>query len=409
MASVVRQGGVPVAVRAYAGRDKATGQVRNLYRSLPPGTSEEEAEAAREQIQRDAELYKQKGGTFTVTGAIEYYLDLISNDHAASTIDSYESNARCYIYPFIGKEVVSSLAPRDIVALYSRLLTKGGKDKRPVSVATVNKLHNWLKPAFAYLKGLGVIDNDPMVGVRRMKEDREEVQPLSEYDLSALVEYLSIDCDKAAAGSEDYDPLNIALMLDLNTGVRRGELAGFQVHDFKRHHTCADEAAEGEICVFRALSQTRSGGVDYKGLKAGSKTRRKSILGPYITDVLAGHIKVQEKRLEAAGIRQRGTTALFAREDGTPYTPREYADHLRQLKEELGLDPSVHLHTLRHTHASYLLESGENLRTIAERLGHSSPTTTLRIYGHVLPGSDRAAANRIQDVIDRTRKSNNEQ
>lgn len=127
MASIVYQDGIPVAVRAYAGRDKATGQVRNLYRSLPPGTTEEEAAVALEQIQRDAELYKEKGGVFTVTGAIEYYLDLISNDHAASTIDSYESNARCYIYPFIGKKVVSSLTPRDIVALYSRLLTEGGR------------------------------------------------------------------------------------------------------------------------------------------------------------------------------------------------------------------------------------------------------------------------------------------
>lgn len=409
MASIVYQDGIPVAVRAYAGRDKATGQVRNLYRSLPPGTTAEEAEIEKEKLQHEADLYKEKGGIFTVRSAIEYYLDLIALDHAPSTVDAYESNARCYIYPFIGDAFVDSLTSRDIVALYSHLLKEGGKDERPVSVATVNKLHNWLKPAFAYLKGSNVIDNDPMVGMRRMKEDSEEAQPLTQYDFNALVEHLSIDCSTAAEGVEGYDPLNVALMLDLNNGARRGELAGFWVRDFKQLPHREGEYPESEICIYRSLSQTKTEGLKYKGLKAGSKARRKSNLGAYITKVLAGHIKAQEKRLKAKGVRQTGTTPLFARDDGRPYAPRAYSDHMRKVKEHLGLDASVHLHTLRHTQASYLIEDGENLRSISERLGHSSPAITLRIYSHVLPGGDKAAAKRMDGVIGRARKSDNEQ
>lgn len=400
MASIVYQDGVPVAVRAYAGRDKITGQVRNLYRSLPPGTTEEEAVAAKEKLQRDAELYKQKGGTFTVIGAIEYYLDLISADHSPTTIEAYESNARCYIYPFIGKRMVESLTACDIVSLYSRLLTEGGKDKRPISVATVNKLHSWLKPAFGYLRSLRVIDNDPMVGVRHMQEHREEVQPLSEYDLARLSDYLAIDCAKAARGEEDYNPLNIALLLDLHTGARRGELAGFQVKDVIFRF---GDQRESEICVYRALIQTRKG-LDYKGLKQGSKARRRITLSPHIAHILRGHIEAQKVRLCAdAKLRQTGMTPLFAREDGSAYPPRAFSDHLRALKGLLGLESHVHLHTLRHSHATYLLDSGENLRTVAERLGHTSPTTTLRIYGHVLPGRDSAAAIAFSDRIDDAR------
>ena len=51
--------------------------------------------------------------------------------------------------------------------------------------------------------------------------------------------------------------------------------------------------------------------------------------------------------------------------------------------------PAVTLHSLRHTHASMLIASGVDILTISRRLGHSSPTITLSVYGH--GGDDRAA------------------
>jgi integrase len=47
--------------------------------------------------------------------------------------------------------------------------------------------------------------------------------------------------------------------------------------------------------------------------------------------------------------------------------------------------PAVTLHSLRHTHASILINAGLDILTISRRLGHSSPTITLNVYG------DRAA------------------
>ena len=69
-----------------------------------------------------------------------------------------------------------------------------------------------------------------------------------------------------------------------------------------------------------------------------------------------------------------------------------YAQHLRVLVDKLGLDKSIHLHTLRHTHATTLLDLGVNMKTMSERLGHSDVGVTLRIYSHVLPGLDEQAA-----------------
>jgi integrase len=52
----------------------------------------------------------------------------------------------------------------------------------------------------------------------------------------------------------------------------------------------------------------------------------------------------------------------------------------------------VTLHSLRHTHASMLIASGMDILTISRRLGHSSPTITLGVYGHLIHGTDDRAA-----------------
>ena len=50
------------------------------------------------------------------------------------------------------------------------------------------------------------------------------------------------------------------------------------------------------------------------------------------------------------------------------------------------------LHDLRHFHASVLLQSGQNPVLVSKRLGHSTVSMTLDIYGHLLPGWQREAA-----------------
>jgi integrase len=59
--------------------------------------------------------------------------------------------------------------------------------------------------------------------------------------------------------------------------------------------------------------------------------------------------------------------------------------------KSIGL-PAVTLHSLRHVHASMLIASGMDILTISRRLGHSTPTVTLGVYGHLIHGSDDRAA-----------------
>jgi len=66
--------------------------------------------------------------------------------------------------------------------------------------------------------------------------------------------------------------------------------------------------------------------------------------------------------------------------------------------------PDVPFHGLRHTNASLLIAECVDIRTIAGRLGHARPTTTVDIYGHFLQKPDRIAASKLDDKFKELRK-----
>ena len=52
---------------------------------------------------------------------------------------------------------------------------------------------------------------------------------------------------------------------------------------------------------------------------------------------------------------------------------------------------------MRHTFASLLLQQGESLHYVKDQLGHASIQTTVDVYGHLAPGSNRNAVNQLDD------------
>jgi integrase len=61
--------------------------------------------------------------------------------------------------------------------------------------------------------------------------------------------------------------------------------------------------------------------------------------------------------------------------------------------------PPIRLHDLRHGHATILLLAGVPVHVVSQRLGHASPVVTMTVYAHVLPASQREAANLFAQLI----------
>jgi integrase len=93
-------------------------------------------------------------------------------------------------------------------------------------------------------------------------------------------------------------------------------------------------------------------------------------------------------------------TLVFTTAKGTPLNVKNsYNRELALASDAIGL-PRVSWHSFRHTHATLLHESGESLKTAQALLGHSDLETTLGVYTHAIPDSQRRAVEQVAGVLD---------
>jgi integrase len=95
--------------------------------------------------------------------------------------------------------------------------------------------------------------------------------------------------------------------------------------------------------------------------------------------------------------RQRKT--MTSTPKGTPLNPKNlYNRQLAPACDQIKL-PRVSWHSFRHTHATLLADVGGSLKTAQALLGHSDLETTLAVYTHVVPDSQRQAVERVSAVL----------
>jgi integrase len=100
----------------------------------------------------------------------------------------------------------------------------------------------------------------------------------------------------------------------------------------------------------------------------------------------------------AAGQRWQDHGLIFASETGTPMDPENFSRSFSRLCQRAGLG-HWHPHELRHSGASLMLAQGTPLHVVSEVLGHASIAITKDVYGHLLEGDKRAAAESMRRAL----------
>lgn len=379
-------------VRAYGGINPDTGKRYEPFEVVSKDADDAELEAAKERVDMLAAIAKGNTRRMTIGTLVNYYLEWCElSDMSPTTLDAYKSYNRRHVQQRIGSIAYSKASASTFSDFYRELLRTKDSGGAGLSVSTVEKIHAFLSGCFTVLSGNGTIPTNPLQGVKPPRGKTKEAQALVPCDFANLRDYLIDVLSKPFsddAGFEEYTQA-VCWWLGLYSGIRRGEMAGAQRTHVKSK---TDETA---IRIARVLVESRRKGskaaVSAKPPKSNA-SKRFVTLDDETAEILKTYMAIQATVLAEHGVKVTLLTPLFSHADGDAFKPSQLTDAFGALVKKLDLAKGVHLHTLRHTHATYLLEQGENIRVVQERLGHARVNTTLDLYGHVLPGRDGEAA-----------------
>ena len=309
-----------------------------------------------------------QGAQVTFGEFTDYYLVSTQGARKKKTWKYYKWSADKYILPTLGEIRLKDLRPEHIQGLYNDLLAQGK------TAWTVQKTHVVIHLICSHAEDLGLIPFDPTEKVIPPRPPDEEMQILDESQISQLL---------LAVKGTWYEAL---VYIAVTTGMRIGELLGLKWDDI-------DWGAK-TIRVERQLENiTREFG--------SPKTRygrRVIALGDRALDVLRAHRELQDLMRAAQGSRWQENGLVFPGIYGKPKIYHGLHRDFQAILKRVGLPP-IRFHDLRHTAASMMLNHGIPVLVVSRRLGHSKPSITLNVYGHLIPGFQEEAADLMDDLV----------
>ncbi|MBO0652807.1 site-specific integrase [Streptomyces triculaminicus] len=327
-------------------------------------------------------------GRTTFQQYAEKWLPTAAND--PNTEASMASQLRLHAFPYLGSRPLGSFQPEHIRDWVKRMEQNG------VAGAYARTIYSNVRSALSAAVDDGYLPRNPCSArsVKAPTVERKRVVPWSPERVFAV----------RAALPERYQA-----MVDLGAGCgpRQGEILGV-----------AEDAIDFDTNTLHIVQQLKlSRSRPVFAPPKGSKLRDVPLPGP-VADALRAHLKrfppveitlpwktasgpLVTKRLIFTGPMGGQVWRTSLNDDAWKpalaaagvIPPAEKGDSYAAAREH-------GMHALRHFYASALLDAGESIKALAEYLGHSDPALTLRVYAHLMPGSQERARRAIAAVYE---------
>ncbi len=312
----------------------------------------------------------------------EYKKNMLKQTTYENYIIYYETHIKDSM---IGKMELDKLTTNDFQSYYNGKLQNGRSDgKGQLSPRTVRYLHIIISGALDQAVKNGLLERNVSRNVVLPAKRHKEIQPLTIEEVNIFLE--SIRDDRLFA----------LYLLEITTGMRKGEILGLQWSniDFVNKRITVQQS----LCNVKDYSDNDR---KYKLVLMEPKTEKSKRTLPLNNAVIAAltkHRSIQNIEKQMYAEIYNDNDIVFAREDGQFISPRELLRRYQILLKKAGIEKK-RFHDLRHTFASILLNEKESPKVIQELLGHANISTTMDIYSHVLEETKVKSIEKLENKL----------
>jgi integrase len=305
---------------------------------------------------------------------------------------SYLKNLRNHVEPYpIASLPLGQVTGARLTRHYRQLEVSGRKDHREgegLSARTVRYLHTTIHAVLAQAVKDGLLSRNPADAATPPSAAEAKAPEMTCW----TAQQLAVFRRWAQDNSQSHQIWHVLG----HTGMRRGEALALRWRDV--------DLDAATVSIRRSAGMVRNAGQGAEVTEGSTKSGK-----PRVIDLDAETVwtlKVHKRERGAMALQlARDEALVFGDIEGQHRNPehvsRQFARDIARCREALGIDalPVIRLHDLRHTHATILLLAGVPVHVVAQRLGHASPTLTLSVYAHVMPGNQRDAADLFARLV----------
>lgn len=344
------------------------------------------------------------------------YLDYWFNNYVVTTCKyntqtNYTGIIENHLKPALGKYKLSALSPMQIQQYVNQKYTSGLKKKTLVGIMSV--LIGSLK--YAVLPAQ-LIQSSPAEYIRYPKiEDKRA-------DTNRTIITVE-DFDRMLERFEVGNPFRYALLIGFYTGLRIGEVYALTWDDIDLKAGTIDV---NKLVYKRSDQRMTDKTAWYFGTTKTASSVRKIKIGNTLIKELKEYRTIQLENQVAYGefytqiyekeeVDEKGNTMIrlieaektlpvslpvanlvLRKENGQYSSTDAFKYAARVIHYDLGI--KFNFHSLRHTHATKLIESGVSVKAVQKRLGHNKIETTLQTYVHNTEDMEQTAVDAFEKL-----------